>query len=153
MYSSQVMFILRIFHIFTYYPSMYKDEVILTATIIVSLLATTVTVILYGEKLWRGETLTNRLWFAKLKPSKLVLIINNLLADLLFAKFSFAKCSKQVNLPMFPSAKVSLHMVCTHLTANLLYHYYVPLQHLCAITTSLWVCNLVDAMLYAWHFM
>ena len=81
LYSSQVMFILRIFHIFTYYPSMYIDEVILTVTIIVALLATTVTVIPYGGKLWWGEPLANYLRFAELKPSKLVLIINNLLAD------------------------------------------------------------------------
>ena len=33
--------------------------------------------------------LVNRPWFAKLKPSKLVLIINNLLADLLIRQTFF----------------------------------------------------------------
>ena len=39
------MFTLRIFHLFTYYPSTYKDEVIIAATIIVYLFATTVPVV------------------------------------------------------------------------------------------------------------
>ena len=40
----------------------------------------------YSVKVWRGESLVNlanRPWFTKLKPSKLVLKVNNLLADLL----------------------------------------------------------------------
>ena len=56
--------------------------------------------ILYGGKLWWGKTLANlvnRPWFTKLKPSKLVLVINNLLGDLLFrqmlGKSQFAKIS------------------------------------------------------------
>ena len=42
--------------------------------------------ILYSGKVWWRESLANlanRSWFAKLKPSRLVLTINNLLADLL----------------------------------------------------------------------
>ena len=61
-----------------------------------------------------GETLVNlanRPGFAKLKPSKLVLIINNLLGNLLIRQLSFTKCSKRVNSPTFPPAKVSLHTV------------------------------------------
>ena len=37
----------------------------------------------YSGKVWWGESLANHPRFAKLKPSKLVLAINNLLADLL----------------------------------------------------------------------
>ena len=40
----------------------------------------------YSGKVWRGESLANlanRSWFAKLKPSNLVVTIDNLLADLL----------------------------------------------------------------------
>ena len=43
-------------------------------------------------KLWQRETLANlanHLWFTKLKPSKLVLVINNLLADLLIRQSFF----------------------------------------------------------------
>ena len=40
----------------------------------------------YSGKVWRGKSLANLVnspWFAKLKPSKIVLTMNNLLADLL----------------------------------------------------------------------
>ena len=49
-------------------------------------------VLLYSRKVWRVESLANLancLWFAKLKPSKLVLTINNLLADLLIRQTFF----------------------------------------------------------------
>ena len=39
------MFIIIIFQLFTYYPSMYRDKVIIDTIIIVLLLATTVTVV------------------------------------------------------------------------------------------------------------
>ena len=48
--------------------------------------------ILYSGKVWRGESLANlanRLWFAKLKPSILVLTIDNLLADFLIRQTFF----------------------------------------------------------------
>ena len=48
-----------------------------------------------SRKVWQGESLTNltnQPWFAKLKPSILVLTINNLLADLLIRQTSFTKC-------------------------------------------------------------
>ena len=44
--------------------------------------------------------------------TKLVLTINNLLADLLICQTFFAKCSKQVNSPNFPPTKLSRYMVC-----------------------------------------
>ena len=46
----------------------------------------------YSRKVWRGESLVNlasRPRFAKLKPSKLVLTINSLLADLLIRQTFF----------------------------------------------------------------
>ena len=57
------------------------------------------------ESLVGGESLVNLAnhpQFTKLKPSKLVLTINNLLADLNFTKLSFSKCSKRLNSPNFP---------------------------------------------------
>ena len=50
-------------------------------------------------------------WFAKLKPSKLVLTINKLLADLLIRQTFFAKRSKRVNSPNFSPAKLSRYTV------------------------------------------
>ena len=60
----------------------------------------------YGGKLWQGETLANRPWFTKLKPSKLVLIIN-LLAVLLICKMLETKSIRQISPP--PTARLSLH--------------------------------------------
>ena len=68
----------------------------------------------YGGKLWQGETLVNlaiRPWFAKLKPFKLVLNINNLLADLLIRQTFFFQMLKTSQFSNVPPAKVSLHMV------------------------------------------
>ena len=62
----------------------------------------------YSRKVWRGESLVNLAncpLFTKLKLSKLVLTINNLLADLLIHQLSFAKCSKRVNSPNFPAVR------------------------------------------------
>ena len=62
---------------------------------------------LVGECL---ANLTNCQWFANLKPSKLVLTTNNLLADLLIHKTSFAKCLKRVNSPQtFPCQTFPLY--------------------------------------------
>ena len=47
------------------------------------------TELLYSRKVWQGKGLANLmncLWFTKLKPYKLVLTINNLLADLLICQ-------------------------------------------------------------------
>ena len=53
----------------------------------------------YSGKLWWGESLANlanRPWFAKLKPSKLVLSNNNLLADLLIRQTFFRQQLNEV---------------------------------------------------------
>ena len=42
-----------------------------------------------SEKVWWGESLANRLGFTKLKPFKLVLTINTLLADPLISQTFF----------------------------------------------------------------
>ena len=67
----------------------------------------------YSGKVWRGESLANlanRLRFAKLKPSKLVVTIDNPLADLLICqtffrqtleKSRFAKCSARQTFPLY----------------------------------------------------
>ena len=52
----------------------------------------------YSEKVWYGESLAimaNYLCFAKLKPSKLVLMINNLLADLIICQTFLPNCPKE----------------------------------------------------------
>ena len=67
----------------------------------------------YSGKVWRGESLANlanRLRFAKLKPSKLVVTIDNPLADLLIRqtffrqtleKSRFAKHSARQTFPLY----------------------------------------------------
>ena len=67
----------------------------------------------YSGKVWRGESLANlanRPWFTKLKPSKLVVTINNLLADLfirqiffhqMLRKSKFAKVSPCQSFPLY----------------------------------------------------
>ena len=55
--------------------------------------------------------LVNRPWFAKLKPSKLVLIINNLLADLLFRQIFFHQMLEMSQFTKISPAKLSLHTV------------------------------------------
>ena len=70
--------------------------------------------ILYSGKVWQGESLANlvnRPLFTKLKPSKLVLTIKNLLADLLIRQTFFCQMLKRVNSPNFPPAKLSRYMV------------------------------------------
>ena len=68
----------------------------------------------YSGKVWRGETLANLAncpQFTKLKSSKLVLTINNLLADLLIRQTFFHQMLERVTLPNFPPAKLSRYMV------------------------------------------
>ena len=67
--------------------------------------------LLYSGKVWQGESLTNlanRPRFAKLKPSKLVLTINNLLADLLICQM--LETSQFAKHP--PPTKLSRYTVC-----------------------------------------
>ena len=63
-------------------------------------------------KVWQGESLANLVncpWFGKIKPSKLVLTINNLLADLptcqtfchIFKKSKFAKLFSCQTFPLY----------------------------------------------------
>ena len=68
----------------------------------------------YSGKVWRVESLANlanRLQFAKLKPSKVVVTINNPLADLSFAKLFSAKRLKIANSPYILPAKLSRYTV------------------------------------------
>ena len=65
----------------------------------------------YSGKVWWVESLANRLQIAKLKPSKVVVTINNTLADLSFAKLSSAKCLKIANLPNILPTKLSHYTV------------------------------------------
>ena len=64
----------------------------------------------YSGKVWRGESLANRLRFAKLKPSKLVVTINSPLADVFIRqtffrqtleKSRFAKHSARQIFPLY----------------------------------------------------
>ena len=56
--------------------------------------------VLYSGKVWQVESLANLancLRFAKLKPSKVVVTINNFMADLFNCQTFSAKCLKRVN--------------------------------------------------------
>ena len=78
----------------------------------------------YSGKVWQGEglsNLANHPWFAKLKPSKLVLTINNLLADLLICQIffhqmlensQFAKLSPHQTFPLYGNYNIIL---CTYI--------------------------------------
>ena len=68
----------------------------------------------YSRKVWQVESLANlanRLQFAKLKPSKLVVTIDNPLADLFISQTFSTKCLKTVNLPNILPAKLSHYTV------------------------------------------
>ena len=81
----------------------------------------TINLLLYSGKVWRGESLVNLEncpLFAKLKPSKLVLIINNLLADLLIRQTffcqilensQFAKLSPRQTFPLYGISSTRHH--------------------------------------------
>ena len=45
----------------------------------------------YSGKVWQGESLANRLRFAKLKPSKLIVTIDNPMADLVICQTFFCQ--------------------------------------------------------------
>ena len=68
----------------------------------------------YSGKVWRGESLAklaNRMRFAKLKPSKLVVTIDNPLADLFIRQTFSAKRLKRVDSPNILPAKLSRYTV------------------------------------------
>ena len=69
----------------------------------------------YSGKVWWAESwanLVNCLQIAKLKPSKLVAIYDNPLADLFIHQLFPAKCLKRVNAPnIFPEYTVVGHTV------------------------------------------
>ena len=58
-----------------------------------------------------SANLANHPRFAKLKPSKLVLTINNILADLLIHQTSVRQMLERVTSPTFPPAKLSRYTV------------------------------------------
>ena len=66
--------------------------------------------ILYGGKVWQGKCLYNHPCFAKLKPSKSVLTIDNLLADLLVCQTFLPMPKKSKFAKLFPT-KVSHYTV------------------------------------------
>ena len=55
----------------------------------------------YSVKVWRVKFGESSMIYQTI-PSKLVLTINNLLADLLIHQTFFAKCSKRINSQNFP---------------------------------------------------
>ena len=68
----------------------------------------------YSGKVWQGESLTNlanHLRFAKLKPSKLVVTIDNPLADLLIRQTFFRQTLEKVDSPNILPAKLSRYTV------------------------------------------
>ena len=72
------------------------------------------TQILYRRKDWRVESLANlanRLRFAKLKPSEVVVTINNPLADLFIRQTFSTKCLEGVNSSNILPAKLSHYTV------------------------------------------
>ena len=65
--------------------------------------------------------LANCLWFAKLKPSKLLLIINNLLADLLICKIFFHQMLETSQFTKLSPRQLSLHVVYLNKVAQLIF--------------------------------
>ena len=65
----------------------------------------------YSGKIWRGESLANHPQFAKLKPSKLVFTINNLLADLLICQTFFHQTLETSQFAKLSPAKLFLYTV------------------------------------------
>ena len=74
------------------------------------------------------DELVNCPWFTKLKLSKSVHIINNLLADLLIHQTFFTKCLKRVNSLNFSLAEISCYTVNYFLS---LYSVYSTQLHTC----------------------
>ena len=82
--------------------------------------------ILYSKKVWLGESLVNLAncpWFAKLKPSKLVPTINNLLAGVLIHQTFFHQMLKKSQ-----SAERYLHQ--TFPLSATQYRNYLPIEDL-----------------------
>ena len=73
----------------------------------------------YSRKVWRVESLVNfyktdgKMFAICQKPSKLVVTINNPLADLFICQTFSAKCLKRVNLPNFLPTKSEIKFLCT----------------------------------------
>ena len=67
-------------------------------------------------KVWWGKfgKFRNHTWFAKLKPSKFVLIIKNLLADLLLCQAFFHHMFEKHQFIKFCPTKLSLYTVCVY---------------------------------------
>ena len=73
----------------------------------------TITNLLYSGKVWRGESLANlanRLRFAKLKPSKLIVTIDNPMADLFIRQTFFHQTFENSRFTK-RSAQLSRYMV------------------------------------------
>ena len=72
----------------------------------------------YCRKVWWKESLANlenHPWFTKLKPSKLVHTINNLLADLLICQTFFHQMLKKSKFIKFPPCQtIPLYGTCIH---------------------------------------
>ena len=71
----------------------------------------------YSGKVWRGEGLVNLVdcpWFAKLKPSNLVLTIDNLLADLLIHQTFLGQMLKKSQFTKLSCYTVKYLQNCTH---------------------------------------
>ena len=79
--------------------------------------------------------LVNCPWFTKLKSSKLVLTINNLMVNLLICQLSFTKHSKRINSPYFPTAKLSWYT----LTSKCFFLKTSNTELLCSL---LWQCDI-----------
>ena len=94
--------------------------------------------ILYSGRVWRGESLANlanRRWFAKLKPSKWVVTIDNLLAELfirqtffrqMLRKGEFAKVSPCQTFPLHGNSFIFIVVYC--------WPHYCD----CLVYTSIW---------------
>ena len=70
--------------------------------------------LLYSRKVWRGKSLVNlanRQWFTKLKSFKLVLTINNLLADLLIRQTLFCQILEKSQFTKLFPIKLSCYTV------------------------------------------
>ena len=69
----------------------------------------------YSGKVWWVESLAiliNRLWFTKLKPSKVLVTINNPLVDLFICQAFFCQTLQKSNSPNILPAKLFRYMVC-----------------------------------------
>ena len=112
----------------------------------------------YGGKVWWVESLVNlanRLWFPKLKPSKVVVTINNPLNDPFIHQTFSAKCMKRVNFPNILPTKLSRYIIqysykqmywlCY--TSDIVYH---SLIH--AHMSNICVCTLIPKLINGVHY-